>query len=382
MKKHYFMWALCALSLTAYAEEEPTSPMVSTTETITVPLGTSATIEAIFMDGTAPYTVQWLSPKRAVLNEQVFATQPEDIISYSVTPEECGDYVVRVIDANKKEGTDTVRIITTGKTVTATFEGLYLDEEGFNIGASADGSNRYASFTSGSFAFNTNCEYSGAYWYGCAYTNSKSNSYNSLSDQNHSVTGGGYQGSDNFAVCYYTGAWGTPPIITALNSELGTALTGCYITNSAYAYNAMSVGDGFARAFAQGDWLKVTFTADNGKTVDYYLGDYRSEDVTKNYILNQWDWVDLSPLGQVKTVTLSMSGSDMGAYGLNTPAYVCLDDFNGTAPATSVNPTYINKVGTTSSPQYYNINGMRSNTIQPGINIIRLNDGTIRKVAK
>lgn len=386
MKKFYLLMALCAASVAANAADYSVDPMeeplmVSTEESITKPLGEPVTIEAIMYGGNAPYTVQWISPKNTVMNELTLNAMPDDIMAYEFTPKECGDYVVRIKDAEGCEAADKVRVITTGAAVTASFDSLYLDKESYNNGASADGSDRFASFVSGSFAFNTNNAYGGSYWYGFAYANSTSTKYESLADQYNNVVGGGYNGSENYVVCYVS-AWDAAPTITALNSELGTTLTGMYITNSAYAYNSMTVGDAFARAFVKGDWLKVTFTADNGKAVDYYLADLRSDDATKHYILNHWDWVDLSSLGTVKTLTMSMSGSDMGTWGLNTPTYFCMDDFNGVAPASSVHATQSYTAANAAPAQCYGVSGMMYGGMQKGVNIIRMNNGTIRKVLR
>ena len=37
--------------------------------------------------------------------------------------------------------------------------------------------------------------------------------------------------------------------------------------------------------------------------------------------------MDLSSLGSVKTLNFSMESSDVGDYGMNTPAYFCMDNF-------------------------------------------------------
>ena len=95
----------------------------------------------------------------------------------------------------------------------------------------------------------------------------------------------------------------------------------------------MAVGDGFATAFSQGSWFKLTavgFDADDEETArtDFYLADYRSDNALDHYILDTWQWMDLRPLGKVAKVRFLLDGSDKGQYGLNTAAYFALDDFN------------------------------------------------------
>jgi hypothetical protein len=42
--------------------------------------------------------------------------------------------------------------------------------------------------------------------------------------------------------------------------------------------------------------------------------------------LTTWTYFDLSALGNVTRVEFNIEGNDSGAYGLNTPAYVCMDN--------------------------------------------------------
>ena len=52
--------------------------------------------------------------------------------------------------------------------------------------------------------------------------------------------------------------------------------------------------------------------------VDVYLADGMD-------ILNTWKKVDLSDLGLVDRIGFTLSSTDNGEYGMNTPAYFCLD---------------------------------------------------------
>ena len=101
-----------------------------------------------------------------------------------------------------------------------------------------------------------------------------------------------------------------------------------YVTNSTYAVLSMLNGDSFAKKFADGDWFKLTVTGynkDGGQIgpVDFYLADYRNG---KSDIIQQWTKFDLTSLGAVNKLTFTLSSSDTGTYGMNTPAYFCMDD--------------------------------------------------------
>ena len=57
-----------------------------------------------------------------------------------------------------------------------------------------------------------------------------------------------------------------------------------------------------------------------------YLADFTAEAAEEDYILDAWTWVDLSSLGEVSGLQFTLSSSDNGEYGMNTPAYFAIDD--------------------------------------------------------
>jgi hypothetical protein len=61
-------------------------------------------------------------------------------------------------------------------------------------------------------------------------------------------------------------------------------------------------------------------------TVVFYLADFRFEDSTQDYIVDSWQTVDLSSLGAVRYLDFKLESSDVGQYGMNTPAYFALDN--------------------------------------------------------
>jgi len=94
------------------------------------------------------------------------------------------------------------------------------------------------------------------------------------------------------------------------------------------------------------DWFKLTATGKNagGETVgtlEFYLADYRFENNDDDYILNTWEWFDLSPLGTVASISFGLSSSKNNSGGMITPAYFCMDNFNGVGPETPDLPPYI-----------------------------------------
>jgi len=209
---------------------------------------------------------------------------------------------------------------------TITFEDLALAPESY-----WNGSDESGGFTSGGAWFNNNYNTSYDSWDGFAYSNITDTVTQGLDGQYNSIVGSGRSGSANYAVGYV--GWMEPPTITlAAPATLG----GLYVTNNNYTYYSMLNGDAIAKKFggATGndpDWFLMSITgkdADGSVTavVDSYLADYRFENNSLDYIVDDWQYVDLTSLGAVKCLEFTLSSSDVGGYGMNTPAYFAMDN--------------------------------------------------------
>lgn len=191
-------------------------------------------------------------------------------------------------------------------------------------------------FVSGDFAFTSGCISDYDYWYWFGYAGRAEATYESLDDQWNNVVGGGYGGSASYGVAYVAAFNG--PCYAELLTE-PAVVPGFYITNSSYAYFAMTQGDAMARKFDKGDWLKLTVIGYDDKDEvtgrkEYYLADLRDEKTA--YIVDDWRYVDLSVLGKVSKLCFELTGTDNGSWGMNTPAYFCFDNFG--AEGTEVLP--------------------------------------------
>ena len=216
---------------------------------------------------------------------------------------------------------------------TATFDDVTLGSNGYWQGESGDNE----MFSGGWFFTNYYMpEYS--FWGGFTASNHTDMSQSGLSAQYTAATGAGYDGSTQYGVAYCMG------VQTDVYAADGIAhtVTGCYVTNNLWAYQNMHDGDATATAFGgptgnDPDWFKLTATGKNanGQTVgtaEFYLADYRFANNDDDYILNTWEWFDLSTLGSVHTISFSLSSSKNNSGGMITPAYFCMENFNGTAP--------------------------------------------------
>lgn len=217
--------------------------------------------------------------------------------------------------------------------------------------------------------------YSSYFWGGFTASDRTDLSQTYMNAQFTAATGCGYDGSAQYAVAY---TYGAQTDVYAADGE-PRAVTGCYVTNNLWAYQNMLEGDNTVSTFGgysgnDPDWFKLTATGKdaNGQTVgtlDFYLADYRFDNPEDDYILNTWEWFDLSPLGEVSTISFSLSSSKNNNSGMITPAYFCMDDFNGGA-ATDLPPYIANPVPDvimTEYPKlvYIDLNGVATDPDDP-----------------
>ena len=188
-----------------------------------------------------------------------------------------------------------------------------------------DGSDLSACFTSGGYTFINNYVDWGGYgsWDGFAYSSMTSTVYTSLADQYNCCVGAGVNESATFGVAYYSAYMGTEPTVISADAEQFQA-TGCYVTNSAYAYTSMLEGDAYSKKFDETDWFLLTATGYLAEEPTGTCEIYLAKD---GEIMSDWNYFDLSSLGIVDEIHFTLSSSDTGDWGMNTPAYFCIDNF-------------------------------------------------------
>ncbi len=207
---------------------------------------------------------------------------------------------------------------------TATFEEIELQS-----GTYYNGSDGVGGFFSGGIWFPNSFSAQLNYWNGFAVSNMKDTTTAGYENQCSAIVAGGADSSENFAVVYC-------PQELKLPFDIPVKVEGFYITNSVYTYLSMRDGDNFTKKFGGPDGtepdyflLMVSGTDAEGNstdTVKFYLADYQSEDSENDYIIDDWQWLDLKSLGVVSELNFSVESTDMGDWGMNTPAYFCIDN--------------------------------------------------------
>ena len=217
----------------------------------------------------------------------------------------------------------------------ATFEGLTLAHaDTFYVNYTASGTD--VGFNDGMAHFPCiyDTSYGGIWTYGFAYSNMTDTVTSGFGNQYSAKAGHGYDTSHQYAVAHCSNPVTYAPdmIINLTGPAMGHPVPGFYVTNTTYAYNSIRDGDMFARKFHNGDWFKLIVRGFHSgamlpDSVTVYLADFLFPDTTMNYILKTWEWVNTGTLGNVDSLQLSLRSSDNGLYGMNTPAYFCIDNF-------------------------------------------------------
>ena len=165
------------------------------------------------------------------------------------------------------------------------------------------------------------------------------------------ITGGGFgESDDNYAVAFGYRDLLDPTDISQL-AELswfdvpsGAGVVAAQVTNTTYGALSMQTGDSFAKSFGgltgdDPDFFELTIYGSQGESaldesVSVMLADYRSEDNSEDYILTEWTAVDLSPLAAADRIYFNLNSSDIGMFGMNTPAYFAIDEIElATSPS-------------------------------------------------
>lgn len=207
------------------------------------------------------------------------------------------------------------------------FENLTLVADTFWNGSDLSGS-----FISGNVVFHNTYNTSWSIWEsGFAYSDMKDTVTQGYTNLYSARTGIGYNNSANYGVVQNNA------VLHLTGAAAGKLVNGFYVTNSNYAAFSMQDGDSFAKKFGgisgnDLDWFKLSITGYKGccaieDTVHFYLADYRFADSSQDYILKTWEWVDLTSLGNVDSLIFILNSSDTGSFGMNTPAFFCIDNF-------------------------------------------------------
>lgn len=157
---------------------------------------------------------------------------------------------------------------------------------------------------------------------------------------------------------------------------------GVYVCNAPWTYYGCVHGDGYARAFVEGDHidLNAVGVAEDGSES---TASFRLVEVVDGELkaANAWTWFDLSSLGAVKSVYFTVSSTDANQYGNVSANYFCMDKLQ----VKTVEGSSLERVDAdrqVASVRYVNLSGAVSDVPFDGVNVVltTYDDGTVDAV--
>ena len=299
--------------------------------------GSVAKLSAEISGGKAPYRVTWLDRYNQEFANETF-NDNECTAYVEFVADVSEDITIKVVDSENVTTTAILRLKVRGvDNECATFEDVYIGASHrsngrYKIDDYAPDKEWYNTFISGPFQFISNCSLTGSCNEGFTCTNLETADFK-VNDKDlifATAANTGYKESANYVtIC------DSAYMSLICGDKLKKTISGFYVSSSAAACRSVKEGSALAPAFNKGDYLCLTVTDENtGKSIDFYVADYRSDNESDHYCLDSWQWVDLRSLDTYGSkLKFKLSGTQIqneGATGNSMPALVCIDDFNGT----------------------------------------------------
>ena len=263
---------------------------------------------------------------------------------------------------------------------TSDFEDLSVPVDSF-----LNGSDNSGGFNSGNVFLPNSYNSMFNSWTGWSVSNVVDTVTAGFTNQYAALPGSGAEGSATYAVANLF----DPGILEITNNGAGNQVEGMYITNATFVYRSLLEGDMFAKKFGgetgdDPDFFMVTIKAYNGGTlstdsVDFYLADYRFTDNTQDYIVKEWTWLDLTSLGDADSLVFDLNSSDASTFGMNTPAYFCMDNFKTRNFATAIEPNQQLNVRFYPNPTQDQLNIDWTNNAPAALTVLNLQGAIVRQ---
>lgn len=190
-------------------------------------------------------------------------------------------------------------------------------------------------------------------------------------------------GSKNFAVTFCN----SNPTIDEMNPQVELNILhdklhiveSMMISPTTYSLNIAKNGDGYSAHGLTGadDYVTLTIHGLVEKTV---VSSVDVDMARAGKFLEGWQTIDLTSLGEVDGLMFTMNSNDVGTYGINQPTYFAFDNvkvrFAKDDDTDRISTANVSATAT----QRYSLGGQQLNASHKGINIVRMSDGSVRKV--
>lgn len=216
----------------------------------------------------------------------------------------------------------------------ATFEEVSLGTGGYYNGSDLSGG-----FSSGNLFFRNRFDTQFSSWSGFAVSDRNDTLTAGFSNQYSCYAGSGSGGSARFGLAYIFG-----PAVMKTGTGVPFRITSFRYSNTTYAALSMKNGDAFCKKFGgpggnDPDFFGIRvynhYQGQVNDSTDVYLADYRFADNTQDYIVKAWRTASLNFSTPADSLSFILQSSDNGTFGMNTPAYFCIDNVEYQSPVSA-----------------------------------------------
>lgn len=172
------------------------------------------------------------------------------------------------------------------------------------------------------------------FWDGFSYSNVADATTAGFTNQYAAFPGSG-SNSSQYAVAFVS-----TPADTRIEFPFPVSVQSLDVANTTYAGLSMANGDAFSKKFGgtngdDPDFFRLSIEGFLGGAskgiVDVFLADFRFADSASDFILRTWQTQALTGFGNIDRLQFGLTSSDVGTFGMNTPAYFALDNLRFTA---------------------------------------------------
>jgi hypothetical protein len=209
--------------------------------------------------------------------------------------------------------------------ISAGFENVNLNAQGFY-----NGSDLANGFQSNGLYFRNTYNPNFMSWDGFGVSNQTDTTTQGFSNQYSTYAGAAAEGN-KFGIVYVFGT----SFLKNNNPNQTIKLNSFKFSNSTWAGLTMKNGDPFSKKFGgptgnDPDYFKIlVFNHYNGivtDTAEIFLADFRFADNSQDYIVKNWQTASFNFSSPFDSLSFELESTDNGAFGMNTPAYFCIDE--------------------------------------------------------
>jgi len=255
------------------------------------------------------------------------------------------------------------------------FENLALPADTF-----LNGSNHPGGFNIDGVLFKNRYTSAFGSWEGFSISSKTDTTTAGFTNQYSCIAGKGHNNSPVYSTIYVSGNQAVIKFPVTVRGEW------LHVNNSTYAYRSMKDGDAFSKKFGgisgnDPDYFKLSIARWVGgavlDTFQFYLADFRFADNAQDYIIKNWTNISLFER-EMDSLSFSLSSSDNGDFGMNTPAYFCLDNLLVFGDGLSVKPATIIPVSMYPNPASEFLTVSTNQLLQARVQVINLQGAAVQ----